>query len=435
MIENLIETVDISLLEEIKLNNNELLTIDGIIKQRAEKGKYAHTEVLAPLYDILCVYYLYIKTDNEKYGIYAREKLNALINELNYLRYEFFINRDFGIELLSNIDLNDITYLKQRALLLGALDFHNKNVVLDLPTKHTLFELASYISDDEKAFANREEAAYSDALVCLVWSLEKLWSKALEKNQNNEMKRIYEEKKKHIDLAYKLGHPLAALYLSKAHKSSTDNEKCKSYLMGALGTIDGIRYLDSNKHDAYDFLAYKGLMEIRQEFYDAYVEKTEDFYLLSKCAKVSFTDAYAEKISALILSNDLSLLWNTDLVDIKKGLYWRRDKYNEAYKKVLNHLCEKGHQNSIYEKILDEIDEGINIEENFEKLYSFETEEARTLYDYKKNKRWNTYYFGSKYSDTAFPTCYREYQKGRPKDVESFPGRSLSKWDLDDIKK
>ena len=40
MIENLIETVDISLLEEIKLNNNELLTIDGIIKQRAEKIPY-----------------------------------------------------------------------------------------------------------------------------------------------------------------------------------------------------------------------------------------------------------------------------------------------------------------------------------------------------------------------------------------------------------
>ena len=432
--ENLIETIDISLLEEIKSSNSELLTIDGIIKQRAEKGKYAHTEVLAPLYDILCVYHLYIKTGNEKYGCYAREKLNALINELNYLRYEFFINRDFGIELLSDIDLNDITYLKQRALLLVALDFHNKNVVLDLPTKHTLFELASYISDEEKSFAKREEAAYSDALVCLVWALDKLWSEAL---RNNDEKRneIYEEKKKHIDLAYKLGHPLAALYLSKAHKSSTDNEKCKSYLMGALGTIDGIRYLDSNKHIIYDYWAYKGLMEIRQEFYDAYVEKTEDFYLLSKCAKVAFTDAYAEKISALILSNDLSLLWNTDLVDIKKGLYWRRDKYNEAYKKVLNYLCEKGHQNSIYEKILDEIDENINVEENFEKLYSFETEEARTLYDYKKNKRWNTYYFGSKHSDTAFPTCYREYQKGRPEDVESFPGRSLSKYDLDDIKK
>ncbi len=218
--------------------------------------------------------------------------------------------------------------------------------------------------------------------------------------------------------------------MSKANKSPTDNKKCQDYIKAALGTVDGIRYLDSNKHDVYDFWAYKGLMEIRHEFYDAYVEKTEDFYLLSKCAKVSFTDAYAEKISALILSNDLSLLWNTDLVDIKKGLYWRRDKYNEAYKKVLNYLCEKGHQNSIYEKILDEIDEGINIEENFEKLYSFETEEARTLYDYKKNKRWNTYYFGSKYSDTAFPTCYREYQKGRPKDVESFPGRSLSKWAL-----
>ena len=435
MLENLIETVDISLLEEIKSSNSELLTIDGIIKQRAEKGKYAHTEVLAPLYDILCVYHLYIKTCNEKYGGYARENLNALIKDLNYLRYEFFINRDFGIELLSNIDLNDITYLKQRALLLATLDFHNKNVVLDLPTKHTLFELASYISDEEKAFAKREEAAYSDALVCLVWALDKLWSKALEKNQNNEMKLIYEEKKKHIDLAYKLGHPLSALYLSKAHKSSTDNEKCKSYLMGALGTIDGIRYLDSNKHIIYDYWAYKGLMEIRQEFYDAYVEKTEDFYLLSKCAKVACTEKYAEKISALILSNDLSLLWNTDLVDIKKGLYWRRDKYNEAYKKILNYLCEKGHQNSIYEKILDEIDEGINIEENFEKLYSFETEEARTLYDYKKNKRWNTYYFGSKYSDTAFPTCYREYQKGRPEDVESFPGRALSKWDLDDIKK
>ena len=432
--ENSIENTDISLLEEIKSSNSELLTIDGIIKQRAEKGKYAHTEVLAPLYDILCVYYLYIKTDNEKYGIYAREKFNALINELNYLRYEFFINRDFGIELLSDIDLSDITYLKQRALLLVALDFHNKNVVLDLPTKHTLFELASYISDEEKAVAKREEAAYSDALVCLVWALDKLWSEAL---RNNDEKRneIYEEKKKHIDLAYKLGHPLAALYLSKAHKSSTDNEKCKSYLMGALGTIDGIRYLDSNKHIIYDYWAYKGLMEIRQEFYDAYVEKTEDFYLLSKCAKVAFTDAYAEKISALILSNDLSLIWNTDLVDIKKGLYWRRDKYNEAYKKVLNYLCEKGHQNSIYEKILDEIDENINVEENFEKLYSFETEEARTLYDYKKNKRWNTYYFGSKYSDTAFPTCYREYQKGRPEDVESFPGRSLSKYDLDDIKK
>ena len=435
MLENLIETVDISLLGEIKSSNSELLTIDGIIKQRAEKGKYAHTEVLIPCIDILSVYHLYIKTGNEKYGSYAREKLNALINELNYLRYEFFINRDFGIELLSNIDLNDITYLKQRALLLATLDFHNKNVVLDLSTKHTLFELASYISDEEKAFAKREEAAYSDALVCLVWALDKLWSKALEKNQNNEMKLIYEEKKKHIDLAYALGHPLSALYLSKAHKSSTDNEKCKSYLMGALGTIDGIRYLDSNKHIIYDYWAYKGLMEIRGGFYDAYVEKTEDFYLLSKCAKVACTEKYAEKISALILSNDLSLLWNTDLVDIKKGLYWRRDKYNEAYKKVLNYLCEKGHQNSIYEKILDEIDEGINIEENFEKLYSFETEEARTLYDYKKNKRWNTYYFGSKYSDTAFPTCYREYQKGRPADVESFPGRSLSKWDLDDIKK
>ena len=246
--ENLIETVDISLLEEIKSTNNELLTINDIIKQRAEKGKYAHTEVLAPLYDILCVYHLYIKTSNEKYGSYAKEKLNALINDLNYLRYEFFINRDFGIELLSDIDLNDITYLKQRALLLAALDFHNKNVVLDLPTKHTLFELAAYISDEEKAFAKREETAYSDALVCLVWSLEKLWSEALEKNQNNEMKRIYEEKKKHINLAYALGHPLAALELSKAHKSSTNNEKCKSYLMGALGTIDGIRYLDSNKH-------------------------------------------------------------------------------------------------------------------------------------------------------------------------------------------
>ena len=435
MLENLIEAVDLSLFDEVKSTAHEILTIKGIIETREPKGKYAHTDVLIPYLDILSVYHLYIKTGNEKYGSYAREKLNALINELNYLRYEFFINRDFGIELLSDIDLSDITYLKQRALLLVALDFHNKNSVLDLSTKKDLFMLASYISDEEKAFAKREEAAYSDALVCLVWALDKLWSKALEKNQNSEMKLIYEEKKKHIDLAYKLGHPLSALYLSKAHKSSTDNEKCKSYLMGALGTIDGIRYLDSNKHDVYDFWAYKGLMEIRQEFYDAYVEKTEDFYLLSKCAKVACTKKYAEKISALILSNDLSLLWNTDLVDIKKGLYWHRDKYNEAYKKVLNYLCEKGHQNSIYEKILDEIDENINVEENFEKLYSFETEEARTLYDYKKNKRWNTYYFGSKYSDTAFPTCYREYQKGRPEDVESFPGRSLSKWDLDDIKK
>ena len=157
MIENLIETVDIPLFEEIKSNNNELLAINGIIKQRAENGKYAYTEVLAPLYDILCVYYLYIKTDNEKYGSYAREKLNALIKDLNYLRYEFFINRDFGIELLSDIDLNDITYLKQRALLLGALDFHNKNVVLDLPTKHTLLELASYISEEEKKFAKEKK--------------------------------------------------------------------------------------------------------------------------------------------------------------------------------------------------------------------------------------------------------------------------------------
>ena len=198
--ENLIESADISLLEEIKSTNSELLTINGIINKRAEKGKYAYTEVLAPLYDVLCVYYLYIKTCNEKYGNYVREKLNALINELNHLRYEFFINRDFGIELLSDIDLNDITYLKQRALLLAALDFHNKNVVLDFPIKHTLFELASYISDEEKAFANREETAYSDALVCLVWALDKLWSKALETNQNNEMKRFGEEKKKHINL-------------------------------------------------------------------------------------------------------------------------------------------------------------------------------------------------------------------------------------------
>ena len=434
MLENLIEAVDLSLFDEVKSTVHEILTIKGIIETREPKGKYAHTDVLIPYLDILSVYHLYIKTGNEKYGSYAREKLNALINELNYLRYEFFINRDFGIELLSDIDLSDITYLKQRALLLVALDFHNKNVVLDLPTKHTLFELASYISDEEKSFLGREEAAYADALVCLAWTLDKLWSEAL---RNNDEKRneIYEEKKKHIHLAYDLGHPLAALHLSKANKSPTDNKKCQDYIKAALGTVDSIRYLDSNKHDVYDFWAYKGLMEIRGEFYDAYVEKTEDFYLLSKCAKVAFTDAYAEKISALILSNDLSLIWNTDLVDIKKGLYWRRDKYNEAYKKVLNYLCEKGHQNSIYEKILDEIDENINVEENFEKLYSFETEEARTLYDYKKNKRWNTYYFGSKYSDTAFPTCYREYQKGRPEDVESFPGRSLSKYDLDDIKK
>ena len=124
--ENLIESADISLLEEIKSNNSELLTIKGIINQRAEEGKYAYTEVLVILYDVLCVYYLYIKTSNEKYGSYVREKFNALINELNYLRYEFFINRDFGIELLSDIDLNDITYLKQRALLLAALDFHKK---------------------------------------------------------------------------------------------------------------------------------------------------------------------------------------------------------------------------------------------------------------------------------------------------------------------
>lgn len=433
--ENLIENTDISLLEEIKSNNNELLTIDGIIKQRAEKGKYAHTEVLAPLYDILCVYYLYIKTDNEKYGIYAREKLNALIKDLNYLRYEFFINRDFGIELLSNIDLNDITYLKQRAMLLAALDFHNKNVVLDLPIKHTLFELASYISEEEKEFAKREEAAYSDALLCLFWALDKLWSDALSYHDNNEMNRLSEEKRKCRMLAYDLGHPLAALELSKAYKNPTDNEKCKSYLMGALGTIDGIRYLDSNKHNIYDFWAYKGLMEIRQEFYDAYVEKTEDFYLLSKCAKVACTEKYAEKISPLILNNDLSIILGEDLVYLKKSLYWWREKCGAAYKKIRDYLCEKGDKNAIYEKILDEIDEGINVEENLEKLYSFKEEEARTLYDYKKNKRWNTYYFGSKYSDTAYPTCYREYQKGRPKDVESFPGRSLSKWDLDDIKK
>ena len=205
--------------------------------------------------------------------------------------------------------------------------------------------------------------------------------------------------------------------------------------MGALGTIDGIRYLDSNKHNIYDFWAYKGLMEIRQEFYDAYVEKTEDFYLLSKCAKVACTEKYAEKISPLILNNDLSIILGEDLVYLKKSLYWWREKCGAAYKKIRDYLCEKGDKNAIYERILDEIDEGINVEENFEKLYSFETEEARTLYDYKKNKRWNTYYFGSKYSDTAYPTCYREYQKGRPEDVESFPGRSLSKWDLDDIKK
>lgn len=433
--ENLIENTDISLLDEIKSNNSELLTINGIIKERAEKGKYAYTEVLAPLYDILTVYHLYIKTKNEKYGNYAREKFNALINELNYLRYEFFINRDFGIELLSDIDLNDITYLKQRALLLTALDFHNKNVVLDLPTKHMLFNLASYISEEEKAFAQREQTAYSDALVCLIWSLDKLWSEALSYHDNNEMKRTYEEKKKHINLAYELGHPLAALELSKAHKNPTDNEKCKNYIMGALGTIDGIRYLDSNKHDIYDFWAYKGLMEIRQEFYDAYIEKTNDFFLLSKCAKVACTEKYAEKISALILNNDLSIIWGEDLVYLKKSLYWWREKCNAAYKKVRDYLCEKEHKNSIYERILDEIDEGINVDENFEKLYSFEDAEARTLYDYKKNKRWNTYYFGSKYSDTAFPTCYREYQKGRPNDVESFSGRSLSKWDLDDIKK
>lgn len=433
--ENLIENTDISLLDEIKSNNSELLTINGIIKERAEKGKYAYTEVLAPLYDILCVYHLYIKTKNEKYGSYAREKLNALINELNYLRYEFFINRDFGIELLSDIDLNDITYLKQRALLLTALDFYNKNVVLDLPTKHTLFNLASYISEEEKAFANRGETAYSDALVCLVWSLDKLWSEALNYHDNNEMNRLSEEKRKHRNLAYELGHPLAALSLSIAHKNPTDNEKCKNYLMGALGTIDGIRYLDSNKHDIYDFWAYKGLMEIRQEFYDAYIEKTDDFYLLSKCAKVACTEKYAEKISPLILNNDLSIIFGEDLVYLKKSLYWWREKCNAAYKKIRDYLCEKGDKNSIYERILDEIDEGINVDENFEKLYSFEDAEARTLYDYKKNKRWNTYYFGSKYSDTAFPTCYREYKKGRPNDVESFSGRSLSKWDLDDIKK
>lgn len=434
MLENLIEAVDLSLFDEVKSTVHEILTIKGIIETREPKGKYAHTDVLIPYLDILSVYHLYIKTGNEKYGSYAREKLNALINELNYLRYEFFINRDFGIELLSDIDLSDITYLKQRALLLVALDFHNKNVVLDLPTKHTLFELASYISDEEKSFLGREEAAYADALVCLAWTLDKLWSEAL---RNNDEKRneIYEEKKKHIHLAYDLGHPLAALHLSKANKSPTDNKKCQDYIKAALGTVDSIRYLDSNKHDVYDFWAYKGLMEIRHEFYDAYVEKTNDLFLLSKCAKVACTDAYAEKISALILASDLSNLWNTDLIDVKKGLFWRRDKYNEAYKKVLNHLCEKGHQNSIYEKILDEIDENINVEENFEKLYSFETEEARTLYDYKKNKRWNTYYFGGKFCEQAHPTCYREWQKGKPKDVESFYNGAFGKWSLNEIKK
>ncbi len=435
MIENLIEASDLSLLEQIKSTNNEILTIKNIIENSSEKGKYAYTDVLIPYLDILLVYHLYIKTGNEKYGGYAREKFEALTKELDFLRYEFHINNDFGIELLSDIDLTDITYLKGRASLLVALDYHNKNHVLDLPTKRDLFMLASYISDEEKAFAKREQNANPDALLCLVWALDKLWLEALH-NNDDKRNEIYDEKKKHLALAYNLGHPLAALALSKAYKSPTDNERCKNYIMGAIGTIDGIRYLDSNKHDIYDFWAYKGLMEIRQEFYDAYVEKTEDFYLLSKCAKVACTDKYAEKISALILStDDFSKLWGSDLIDIKKGLYWRRSKYNEAYKKVRDYLCEKGHQNSIYEKILDEIDEGINVEENFEKLYSFETEEARVLYDYKKNKRWNTYYFGSKHSDFAYPTCYREWQKGKPKDVESFYDGAFGKWSLNEVKK
>ena len=123
------------------------------------------------------------------------------------------------------------------------------------------------------------------------------------------------------------------------------------------------------------------------------------------------------------------------MIDIKKRLYFRKDEYNEAYKKVLNYLCEKGNKNSIYEKILDEIDEGINVEENFEKLYSFRDEEARVLYDYRKNRRWNTYYFGSRFCEEAYPTCFREFQRGRPKDVETFYNGGFGIHSLDTVEK
>ncbi len=436
MIDKLVESEDIPLFEEMKSTNSEISVIEGIIKKREEKGKYAYTDVLIPYLEIMSVYYLYVKTRKEKYKIYVTDKFNALINDLNYLRYEFCINNDFGIELLSNINLNDITYLKQRASLLVALDFYKKCRVLDITTKRDLFKNASFISDEEKELTKRECNAYSDALVCLAWVLEKMWQEALRVNDIAKKEEIREEEKKYRELAYDLGHPIAAIEKAKSCESPTDNERCQNYLKGALGSIDGIRFLESNKHDIYDFWAYKDLLVERSVFYDAYVEKTDDFYLLSKCAKIACSDRYAQKISSLILSNDdFSYLWITDLIDIKKRLYFRKDEYNEAYKKVLNYLCEKGNKNSIYEKILDEIDEGINVEENFEKLYSFRDEEARVLYDYRKNRRWNTYYFSSKFCEEAYPTCFREFQRGRPKDVETFYNGGFGIHSLDTVKK
>ena len=381
---------DMLTLLDILEKNGEL-----ILCERLKYERSADVDNLFITYEsALALYFLSVFGKEENREEY-KERAKELFLSILSLREELYIRKPimdkYGYEMLPPINENNIAELKQSTTLLIAVLAELTSSTLPI---RELYEFAATLDEDSAVFYGVTDRESLDALYMLAVFID---CNASSKYLNNVYTQDAWQKEGALakSIIFRIlerdeRHARANFYCYKqGYKGSLSKNE---YLERSLPSFTGLKMLFTVIFvDKYAAIFAAPVLAKKEAYLEEYL-KTTDVLTTALCCNFLrwhpyeawiYKDSHtlAAKVATKFVHEPMS---KDALVMLSKSLFFIKDEYPDAYATVFSRLLEMGDSTTLLSRACDEIDAGINVEENMEAIKSSAVCGAKEVYEYKK---------------------------------------------------